>query len=263
MVSKLKYNIYNTRNSRLPQFLKIDDNKAKLQQEIADHFNVSPSTVFRWRKGVPPCPEILAELAQFFNTNIAYILGVTDVDIANKNYKINVKGKEIIKKKKISVSEIASTIGSNPRIVKDILEGKSLSRTHAILAISEILNVSIDYFLGLTDVVQWEEYHLFEDPFYLCQEGEPVLVKFQENNAEFQNNKKKYKENNKEQLLEAYGIISKNKEGVITSTGIHLLRGSKQLENAVCYPVYCEMDKNEAITRRIKADRERGKKIDF
>lgn len=263
MVLKLKYNIYNTHNSRLPQFLKIDDNKAKLQQEIADHFNVSPSTVFRWRKGVPPCPEILAEFAQFFNTNIAYILGITDVDIANTSYKINVQGKSIMKKKKISISEIASTIGSNPRIVKDILEGKSLSRTHAVLAISEILNVSIDYFLGLTDVVQWEEYHLYEDPFYLCQEGEPVLVKFQENNVEFQNNRKKYQENKTEQPLESFGIISKNKAGVITSRGDHLLRGSKQLENAVCYPLLCAMDKNEAITRRIKADREKGKNNDF
>lgn len=53
--------------------------KGLKQKDIAKHFNVTLSTVYRWEAGdVEPSYYVLMMLAKFFNVTTDYILGLED-----------------------------------------------------------------------------------------------------------------------------------------------------------------------------------------
>ena len=67
--------------------LKILRNRNNMsQKELANELFVSQQTVAKWETNKStPNPDMIVEIAEFFNTSTDYLLGLTDDPINNKN----------------------------------------------------------------------------------------------------------------------------------------------------------------------------------
>lgn len=168
-------NFKNNPKSKIPSLLNMDPELRKL---IRENFSTVPlSTISRWstQRLYPPVP-VLEFMASYKNTNIAYLLGETDIDLPwELTEKVDRSLEEILNEKDMKVSTFARKINGDLKITKGYLD-ELPTRVNSLLAIAEGLNVSIDYLLGHTNWKSWEDYHAMQNPLDNVKPGHPIYI---------------------------------------------------------------------------------------
>ena len=98
----------------------------------------------------------LAKLAEFFDVNCAYLLGLTDVRTSNSTYKISVNLIQTLNKLNISIAEFKNRMGMQAVTFTKYSAANPPTYLKTYMAMAEALDVSIDYLLGFTPYKNWE-----------------------------------------------------------------------------------------------------------
>lgn len=220
-------------HSRVPGILaKKDLNKI----DLSDHYQgASYSSLYRWTKGEWPPVNVLLQMAKEEESNVAYVLGITNVNVADERYDTPVlRLKSAIEEAGITHSQLAKMIGTSTRIVKEYIDNPRFSRVTTLANMAEALGVSIDYLLGLTSVKSWEYLMVSRDPFYLCCPGEPARVVSKKGKS-------------------CYCLIHEDGDSVIFPTGEIVKKNSDLFEGGVAYPIKETVNEADTVAK-IKSD---------
>lgn len=202
-------------NSRFPKYLK---DTGLSTGKIRKEFGASQDSVaWRWMQGDYPGITFLVKMSKRFNVNIAYLLGITDIKTPNENYEIKSNLKKLMTDGHFTLTSLSKLVGTQPSVVKKLLDDITKVRTNTIIAFSESLGVSVDHLLGLTDRKIWEIDNPIESKFSLISVGEPAYIYF--------NNKKSF-----------YCFLI-NRDFVIMPNGDEIPTDSDEFTNAKVYPV--------------------------
>lgn len=158
-----------------------DPKKSSLynRKYLAEKYDVSISSVLRWLENEDyPSLKVLISMSEEYDCNVAYLL-----DLTNVSAKIKTDNPRLLKKRlapmatkelRAESADLTRILCAKPNLFKELLAeypSKFLRRRKILLQLADILNVSIDYLLGLTDWPLWEYLYLFENPFFLCPPG--------------------------------------------------------------------------------------------
>lgn len=99
----------------------------------------------------------LLEFARKHNTNLAYLLGMVTDDSPCERYTVNHRFTEIRKELGMKNGAFAAHCGITQTNLSSYNQDKSRAgSTRTLMTISKILDVSIDYILGLTEKKNWQ-----------------------------------------------------------------------------------------------------------
>lgn len=141
-------------NSKLEELRELH-NLSKI--ELAKKLGVSDSIYARWEKGKDIIPtKRLYQLANIYNINIDYILGLTNKAITIKNANLDIlkvaeRCREIRKDYNESLREFVKKLNTSNSTWSAYENGKTLILCAFMLEISRLGNYSIDWILGLSD----------------------------------------------------------------------------------------------------------------
>lgn len=131
------------------------DEKEKTQKEIALLLDTTQSNYNKWETGknLPPLFH-LNSLANYFNTSIDYLIGITNINIPTTNIdKINKLecGKKILelrKDNKLTQRELAKELNTSHSTLSAYESGKNLIIVSFALELSKKYNISLDWLCG-------------------------------------------------------------------------------------------------------------------
>lgn len=214
--------------SRIPEIL---EESTLNRTNLSAHYNgVSTSSLYRWSLGGWPPIEILLQIAEEKQTNISYLLGITDINYTLDRYEVNLNLSEKMEEANITSSVLAKEIGTSSRIVKEYIDNPRYTRIKTLVGMAFAMGMSVDYLLGLTDLKDWYYIFLKEDPFYLCEAGKPVFIIKEDK-------KKKKKKKSKSAKAEGFGLMHLDGENVVLPTGDIVNKGDSIFTDAVIIPV--------------------------
>lgn len=125
-------------------------------KDISEKFNVQETAVIRWEKGMQLSVERLVEFCKLYKTTCSYILNLTNIKGMNTKECIDLKLHELRKERGLSRPNLAEQTNFHTNSILFWEQDKTAIRIKAVLALAEFFEVSIDYFLGLTDYPTWE-----------------------------------------------------------------------------------------------------------
>jgi len=149
------------------------------QKEFSEKVGVTEATISRYLTGNrTPRMEILSNIAKVLKISIDDLLYVTE--ISNKDFTVennlnealnNPNNKEIFAKRLIGVlykndmsqSELAKKLNITKSTVSKYTTGVNYPDTEKLILMAELLNVSIDYLLGLTDDEELQKLRKFKE----------------------------------------------------------------------------------------------------
>lgn len=152
-----------TTPTALADFIGKMDLTVKIYNKPGAERNYTPSyaVTYKWVKGlsIPPI-SILAALAKYCNTNISYLIGLTEVDKPNDSYDLNCRLKDIRCSKRISREALADLTGItyqtiNTQELHPDNDGNKI-RISNLLKLLSVFDISMDFFYGLTSKERWE-----------------------------------------------------------------------------------------------------------
>lgn len=160
--------------SRLPHLIK---KSGMTLTEFAEKYNVAPVSVRRWISGESyPRLSILIDIAKENETNLSFILGRTDISTPITRYEPESKLYEALHITGISKKELGERANITSQVLSRYFSRPRYSRIAMYLRFADILNVSVDYLLGLSDFVNWEDILLLRNPFYYCKPGDCICI---------------------------------------------------------------------------------------
>ena len=167
--------------SRVPEFLKVTNEEMSRTQIQEKYKNpngkpVSPSSLYRWSCGEWPPLRVLLSLAEEHNTNISYLLGITDINHPLDSYTPTLNLKKTLEGEGVSEQFLANKMGTARRIISEYVSRPKYTRVATLVKIALALNISVDYILGLTSIKQWDILIADQNPFFLCTAGEPAYI---------------------------------------------------------------------------------------
>ena len=179
--NELKYRL------RMP-FLK---GKGLNKEELKRCTGANDLAVTKWAAGVVlPSLETLLTLAVITNTNISYLLMLTDVDTSVSSQEIHFRLKETRVLQNITQKDLAEKAGVTAKCISnyEISEELVYSRKglRVLISVAEALSVYLDYLLGLTDQTIWEDIeqcdnvmtlNIEESPFYKVKPGAKIHIR--------------------------------------------------------------------------------------
>lgn len=120
----------------------------------------SPLVYSRWQKQCTekhPSLMLLIEIARKAETNISFLLGLTDKDTADDKYEISFNLKQHLENAGLTrpqfVEKMECTYGTIQRYTNNL----DSCRLFTLLKMCKCLNCSLDYLLGLTAYKNWED----------------------------------------------------------------------------------------------------------
>lgn len=142
------------------------------QEELAEKLNISQKSISKYETGArKPTFETLTNMAKLFNVSTDYLLGLSDSRIT---FPQNNTDNSIIEKNALSISSTSQHFAlleywqKYQKILQSIMTAKNISENDlinyvgitvnqkpdidALIKISNLFNVSIDYLLGLSDI---------------------------------------------------------------------------------------------------------------
>lgn len=137
------------------------------------------TAITRWKKGThyPPV-EILIGIARILHVNVAFLLGLTDVDVAceynqqPKQHNLN----ELLELRGMSGTELANALNKNFKAVYAFREKLPLGRITSLMKLSNALDLSVDYILGYTNWETWEMCQRVNNPFSSIKAGDAAYL---------------------------------------------------------------------------------------
>ena len=141
--------------------------------------NYPAIAINRWKKGVllPPV-DLLVSMAKATRTNVAYILGLTDISCPIED---GAPGKErsledLLLAAKMSEKDLVRALNNNYKKLELYREHIPYERIKSVISLSEATGLSMDYILGYSDYTSWEVYAKMEHPFRHIEAGAGAYV---------------------------------------------------------------------------------------
>jgi len=167
--------------TRLDECLREDCVKKYVQEYYAaegkpDYPSVA---VARWRKGshFPPI-DVLVGIAKALDTNISYILGLTDVKCPLE-YEEPICERcleEILEACEMTEKEFVKAYNNNYKMLYLYRERIPLERVRSVIKLSMAVGLSVDFILGYTNYENWEIYDKMHQPFSNIKNGGGAYV---------------------------------------------------------------------------------------
>lgn len=216
--------------SRIPELIK----GSKLtRKELGVKYNGSSvSSLYRWVEGGWPPLDILLIMAKEENTNISYLLGITDVDHPLETYEPNLDLKGKMREANIKAPAIAEYVGTSARIIREYVDKPRYTRINTLVGMALAMNVSLDYLLGLTPVKRWE--------LLLLKPGIPAYI--------YKDRECSGKVKSKTESVETFCLLHLDGERVILPSGDVINMNDSIFENAIIIPLPDVPDKENYIT---------------
>ena len=161
---------------RMP-FLK---EKGLNKEELKQRTGANDLAVTKWSAGavIPPL-ETLLMLADITNTNISYLLMLTDIAAPISSREIQFRLKELRLQNGLTQEELAIKAGINAKSVGNYEMDESLiygrKALRMLITIAETLSVSFDYLLGLTERKSWEAAD--DSPLFKVKPGSAIHIR--------------------------------------------------------------------------------------
>lgn len=138
------------------------DEKNLYKKNVAQNIGVVESVYSEWENGRVSIPtKRLYQLAEFFEVNIDYLIGITDKRVKirkNKEIDIDVVSlrlKEIRKSLKMTMRDLAEKFNTSSSTISNYENGKFLILGSFLVELCMFSNYSIDWVLGRSD----KKYH--------------------------------------------------------------------------------------------------------
>ncbi len=136
--------------------LRIERNLKK--KDIAKVLGVVESVYSEWENNKLSIPtKRLNQLANYFEINIDYMIGLSSQKIIIKNTKsidlniVSTRLKEIRKSLKLTMRELASKFNTSSSAISNYENGKFLILSSFLIELCKYSNYSVDWVLGRTD----------------------------------------------------------------------------------------------------------------
>jgi len=134
------------------------DEKNLYKKNVAQNIGVVESVYSEWENGRVSIPtKRLYQLAEFFEVNIDYLIGITDKRVKirkNKEIDIDVVSlrlKEIRKSLKMTMRDLAEKFNTSSSTISNYENGKFLILGSFLVELCMFSNYSIDWVLGRSD----------------------------------------------------------------------------------------------------------------
>lgn len=127
------------------------------QKDIAKVLNVKENTYSKWEKGSNDIPlEKINQLANFYNVNLDYLLGLSNKIEQSQNLKIDYKLicerlLSLRKENHLTQNKLSDKIGFYQTTYSSFETGVRIPTTYKLLYIVNFYNVSFDYIVGRSD----------------------------------------------------------------------------------------------------------------
>lgn len=138
------------------------DEKNLYKKNVAQNIGVVESVYSEWENGRVSIPtKRLYQLAEFFEVNIDYLIGITDKRVKiRKNKEIDIdivslRLKEIRKSLKMTMRDLAEKFNTSSSTISNYENGKFLILGSFLVELCMFSNYSIDWALGRSD----KKYH--------------------------------------------------------------------------------------------------------
>lgn len=142
-------------NERL---INLREEKNLLKKQVSKDIGVVESVYSEWENGKLSIPtKRLNELANYFEVNIDYLVGLTNVRLcikSNNEIDINLVSsrlKEIRKSLKLTMRELASEFNTTSSAISNYENAKYLILGSFLIELSKYSNYSIDWILGRSE----------------------------------------------------------------------------------------------------------------
>ena len=124
---------------------------------FVEELNLSKNLIYEWMS-TPLIHSLdnLTYVAKYFNVNCSYLLGLTYIKTPNVRYEMNIDLTEQMKEANISLADFKELCNINSSTIKHINNMDLSVKIKKYLQIADVLNVSIDYLLGLTPYKNWD-----------------------------------------------------------------------------------------------------------
>lgn len=172
--------------------------------------------------------------------NISYHSGFTKVKADLSSFTPHIIPERVMPLKDANAKKEAEwrkTLISNPCVLDELINEKDperlLSRRIILMRAARVLNVSIDYLLGLTDLPLWEYLYVFDNPFYLCEAGSSAYLA----NIPYDKNGKEKKLIKMDKLYSEPILIHTDKQHIIFSDGEEVLRTDPMFNGKFAVPI--------------------------
>lgn len=143
---------------QLERLTYVREEKELLKKQVAKEIKVVESVYSEWENGKLSIPtRRLVELANFFNVNIDYLLGLSNTRkklSGNNDIDINVVSKRIKEARlsqDLTMRQLAAIFNTSPSAISNYENGKFLILSIFLVELSKISNYSIDYLLNRTN----------------------------------------------------------------------------------------------------------------
>ena len=134
------------------------DEKNLYKKNVAQNIGVVESVYSEWENGKASIPtKRLYQLAEFFEVNIDYLIGITDKRVKiRKNKEIDIdivslRLKEIRKSLKMTMRDLAEKFNTSSSTISNYENGKFLILGSFLVELCMFSNYSIDWALGRSD----------------------------------------------------------------------------------------------------------------
>ena len=134
------------------------DEKNLYKKNVAQNIGVVESVYSEWENGRVSIPtKRLYQLAEFFEVNIDYLIGITDRRVKiRKNKEIDIdivslRLKEIRKSLKMTMRDLAEKFNTSSSTISNYENGKFLILGSFLVELCMFSNYSIDWVLGRSD----------------------------------------------------------------------------------------------------------------
>lgn len=134
------------------------DEKNLYKKNVAQNIGVVESVYSEWENGRVSIPtKRLYQLAEFFEVNIDYLIGITDKRVKiRKNKEIDIdivslRLKEIRKSLKMTMRDLAEKFNTSSSTISNYENGKFLILGSFLVELCMFSNYSIDWALGRSD----------------------------------------------------------------------------------------------------------------
>lgn len=134
------------------------DEKDLLKKDVAKNIGVVESVYSEWENSKLSIPtKRLIQLANFYQVNIDYMLGLTDKRIKLKSSNdvdldlVSKRLKEIRKSLKMTMRELAEKLNTSSSAISNYENSKFLILSSLLVELCTFSNYSIDYVLGRSD----------------------------------------------------------------------------------------------------------------
>ena len=168
-------------STRIPEFL----NDGRALKFIKEYYkregkeNYPEIAISRWKKEThyPPV-EVLIGIANILDTNLSYLLGLTDVNCKCDYSKEPVYHTlaDLMSVRGISKRELAIALDKSYKVLHNFEEELPRKRVYSLIRLSQAIDLSVDYILGYTSWETWEMQEQLGRPFANIRPGTGAYV---------------------------------------------------------------------------------------